>query len=313
MEIYIMSHETNAAQVENSTRFDQLKESLKDTMQGAMALGAVAIAAMSAAPNQAEAQTAASPQPVVAPAAGLAPTLTITARFGSTEASAEDISSSRVTVLENIKASGTPKKLVKKAERNGDCFNVGKGTKYPKFWNQGRNVNSTTKFGLDSRFSRVCEIGGKLIRIACNNEVRLRNKPSNSVETPVVFVKSFAKTNVQVSAVALAVAECTEGGASAFAFGYGSATGSVNARTLVRGKGRGKTATQIGVQANASADASAKAKVKCESANVTVTVAEKPQELPPKDSPQPAPEPAPAPAPAPVPKDDPTPPAGAPS
>ncbi|MGI9028275.1 MAG: hypothetical protein ACR2FM_05565 [Candidatus Saccharimonadales bacterium] len=280
-----MTQELLANQGSTQTRFEQFKDTVqnaKEAMSSYVAIGAAAGAAaltgMGVAPPQAaEAQAPVAPLPE--------PSLTITAQFGSSQASAEDISSSRVTVLSNVKATGTPKGRVKRAERAGDCFNVGKGTKNPKFWNQGYSVDKKSKFGLDTRKSRVCEIGGKLIRVACNNEVRLlKNKPTNSIKGRVLFVRSFNSTKIKVTANAVAVATCTKGGANAYALGMGSAYGYVNARTLVRGSGKGKTVAEISGSASGEATAKAAAKVSCtdENAKLVITSPVQPEKPPTK-------------------------------
>ncbi len=248
-------------------RLEQFRNALsnaREAIYGGVAVAAAVAVGMGSAPEQAVAQADVMPDLALP-----APSLKITATFGNKQASAESVSNGSITVLENMRASGTPKAAVRRAEARQACFDVGKGTEHPVFWNKGRNVSKGEVFGKDTRKSRVCRIGGKLIRVLCDNEVRLI-EPSNSVKTPVVFVRSFAHTKLQVKAKAFAVAKCETAGASAYAVAEASASGSVYARTFVTGKGRGKTTAAIAGEANGKASALAKVRVSCKGEEVVI-------------------------------------------
>lgn len=256
-------------------------EGLANRVRNTLALtGAVVASAGIAAPENAQAGTEnplmSTPQP----------TLSAVAYFENGRADALSVSSesSSVTVLQNVKIKGTPKHLVRKAEKQNKCFNVGKGTAHPEVWTEGYNIDKQQKFGLDTRKSRVCRIGGKLVRVACDNEVRF-GKPKNAVEGQTLFVKSFSKTKINVKAKATAQATCKVGGAEASAYGEGEASGRVYARTLVRGKGKGKTLTSILGEASGKASADAKAQVSCSSETAVIVVTPVPPTPPTPETP----------------------------
>lgn len=241
-----------------------------------LAFATIGVAAAIAGSNPAEADASPTPAPAPVTNAAELPSF-VYFNAGSSRASVSDVSSGRVKVLQNISATGTPKHLVRKAEANGDCFNVGKGTEHPTFWNQGYDVSSGRRvedskvFGLDNRKSRVCEIGGKLIRIACNNEVKFR-KPIAAVEVPVVFIQSAAKSKLRVTANAYSSIYCEVNGAKASATGSASSSASMYLRNIVKTstKGNVKTATSMYNGANLSAYAKVTTQVACDSAEVII-------------------------------------------
>lgn len=229
-------------------------------------LGAAALALAPSPAQAVEAPAQASTYPQ--------PSLDVTATF-KTERSratvnASDISTGKVTILGNIRARGTPKRLEREAET---CRTVN-GRKNIVYTEGLSGPDRKGTFGRDFRKSRICLIDGQWIRVKCNNRVIFR-KPKNVVEGRVLWVKNIARLDLNVKAKAVAVARCEEGGASAYAEGHGSAKARVRFKTFI--KSRGNTAITVGGRAWAKAEAAAKAQVECESSEKII---EKPAEQP---------------------------------
>ena len=199
-------------------------------------------------------------------------------RIGSQSVNADALSTSKggaegkVTILSNILTKGTPKAVVRKAERNGKC--VTRSGEKNVIHTEGWNVNGGREFGRDYRTSRFCFINGHWVRVKCGNRAFINvPTPRPPVKGKVLWVSNMNKAvlSVKASAHAKAEAKCDLPGASASAIGEGSGSASANVRfkALARGKfgasnvrnfvNSYRSSATLEANADATADASAKA------------------------------------------------------
>lgn len=202
-------------------------------------------------------------------------TTKITTSIAGMEVKASDVATGKIKVLSNIGKAWSKKKIAK-AEAKDDCMLVGKGTKNPKFLNQGFNVSNKKDFGVDTRRSKICweqKKGGEVmrhgkegrwVRVLCDNEVKLIFVPS-PVKTIFVANKLNAKLTetAKASVTAKAKAQCDNGTS---AEGSGSASASAKAtssiKAFVKTRGKSSQASRLSVEASASATAKAQAVAK---------------------------------------------------
>lgn len=188
----------------------------------------------------------------------------------------------RITVLGNILPNGTPKKQVRKAEREGDCRTInGRKTE---LYTAGWNTRGGISYGRDERISRFCYINGRLIRVNCGNAAYIKKTPKPPVKGRVIWVQNMNKATLLVSANAQAIArdECRtpDGNASAGAYGEGkgSASARVNLKSLYTARSGAENPRSVYARISseatvkATADATAKAKANCASTTTTTVV-----------------------------------------
>lgn len=170
-----------------------------------------------------------------------------------------DIAESKVTVLENFKAKGLPKKVVKKLERQGKCETVD-GTE-TEVWTAGHDTNSMTKYGRDYRVSEFCKYAGRWVRVKCGNPAKIEKKPPVTMTIPgkVIFVNNIAKTSAKLHAEATADASCQVAGATASAKGSASADSTVSLNTVIKTAKGGADSVAVKLYETAYQRASAKA------------------------------------------------------
>lgn len=193
-----------------------------------------------------------------------------TLRLGASEVKDSDFANGKIKILSNI-STPMPKKQVKKLEKDGACFMVGEGTKYPTFLNQGYNVKNKKEYGVDTRRSEVCRVNGQLVRVACRNNVKVKLVPE---EQPTIFVRNFATSKInahaEATATTKATADCGTSSAYAEASAKASANAKVSVRMAVRTKGKSLTKTVNQIRLSAEGTVSAKAEAKAAAAAMCV-------------------------------------------
>lgn len=221
--------------------------------------GAVLVASLAfgASAPEAEAQTSMGTPELISQK-----TETLFSVTGNSAMTAESFA--KATVLGNHRV--VSKAKIIKAQKAGNCVTLD-GSK-TSIWTQGRHERGLP-YGKDTRISRFCRIGKSWFRAACGNRAKF-TLPKKAIKGRIIWVNSFNKAKLRVSAssTATARAECKTPNSSALAYGHGEGYGKAEIKisTLQRAKGKLKsliTSSRNRAEGTASSKATASAEVKC--------------------------------------------------